>query len=137
MTQHDIRTDGYYRTGVREIVSYEGEERKAEEVYVYYLFLPNGIWVSKTVPAPNFDFKGFLESLGLDLEFLNPEDDEPLLSDGDLVYQCGWYEREGDGIRFRWQHSALEDGEHRWLLRITEQGDLSDAAGDYVLRFLL
>ncbi len=136
MAELKPKTTGYYRTDIREIISYEEGERQAEEVYIYYSFADNGIWISKTVGEPDFDFGRFLKSNRFDPGSMDPEEDEPLLDDGALEYQCGRFEVEGGMVIFTWKHSALETKELTWRLRITDSGEMVGDDADYLLKYV-
>lgn len=110
----EILMDGFYRSEVQGHIRYEEGRRTEEEFYLYYKFLPEGIWICRTTASPELAYNQYLRSLDMDQILIDPDHDEPMTENRELIYQCGRYEVGEGWVRLIWKNSLLEDGERRW-----------------------
>jgi hypothetical protein len=115
----------FYRSNPQSHVRYLNGERKEESYYLYYTFRQDGIWLSKTTDDPYLALEDFLADLDLASILADPDHDEPLDRNQELVYQAGRYEVRSDTVFLTWMHSLLEEKKRVWYFRIHASGRLA------------
>lgn len=115
-----IQFDGFYRSEVQSHVRFEDGRRKEEEYYLYYKFLPEGVWVCKTTGSSAFRMNAFLNSIDMDRVLVEPDHDEPLIEGNELFYQCGRFETGPGFVKLIWKNSMLDEKERSWKFYLIE-----------------
>ena len=130
-----IRFDGHYRSEAQKHIRFVEGERKEEEYYLYYTFFPDGAWICKTSPAPAYGMAQFLRSIDTPSILEDPDADEPMMSNRELLYQSGTWRREDDLLHIEWHNSNLEQSPMQWAFSIVDEEELCTLMGEYSLRF--
>lgn len=133
MSSNALRLHALYRSNEQFHVRFINGERKEEPYFLYYIFRPDGIWLSKTTDDPILEAEDFLYSLDLAKVIAEPHHDEPLDARNELEYQCGTYDLRGDTVYLTWKHSLLEEKQRRWHFRIHDSGVLSTDFEEIIL----
>ncbi|MEM7038427.1 MAG: hypothetical protein AAF570_15690 [Bacteroidota bacterium] len=118
----EVQTYILYRSNEQFHVRFINGERKEEPYYLYYMFRPDGVWLSKTTDYPALEAEDFMVDIDLAAVGADPDHDEPLDTNRELRYQCGTYECKNDTVYINWKHSQLEGEKRQWYFRIRESG---------------
>jgi hypothetical protein len=107
-----------YRSNEQFHVRFLNGERKEEPYVLFYLFRPNGIWISKTSDHPHLSEEGFFDDVDEAWVMEDPDHDEPMNQIQELLYQSGMYEIRDETIYLTWRNSHLEEKKRVWHFRI-------------------
>ena len=130
----ELRLNALFRSNEQFHVRFVNGERKEEGYYLYYMFHPKGIWISRTVDYPALDMEGFLADVDMVAIHADPDHDEPLLPNRELRYQSGTFKVDQGTVWLKWKHSQLEGEERQWYFRIREEDDLHTDFEEVTLR---
>jgi hypothetical protein len=130
-----IRFDGHYRSDVQKHIRFEDGVRREEEFYLYYTFFPEGVWICKTTHVPNYRMDQFLRSINTPAICSDPDADEPLLPNKELLYQSGTWKAEDNLLHIEWHNSNLEQSPMEWSLVVVNSHLLQTISAEYNLKF--
>lgn len=134
MQNSGIKVHSIYRSNEQFHVRYVGNERKEEPYFLFYYFRPDGIWISKTADSPFSSVEDFWDDIDQAYISEDPDHDEPMTADRDLVYQCGRYTIVDGTIYIDWRNTNLEEKKRRWHFRIRNEALLETDFQEVQLR---
>ena len=118
MNNSEIKLHQIYRSNEQFHVRFVGDERKEEPYFLHYFFRPDGVWISKTADAPISNEDEFWDDIEQELISEDPDHDEPMTEDRELIYQCGRYTIADGTLHLKWTNSNLEEKKRAWHFRI-------------------
>jgi hypothetical protein len=118
MASEEIVFYRVYRSNEQFHVRFVGGERKEEPYYLYYMFRPDGIWMSKTTDDARLDEEEFYDDIDVAWVTHDPDHDEPMTADQELLYQCGTFEIKNETVYLTWKNTHLEEKKRTWYFRI-------------------
>jgi hypothetical protein len=133
MAAFSIQHNVIYRSDEQFHVRFEHGERREEPYFLYYLFRPGGIWLSKTTDHPRLSLDEFFDQIDEAWVNSDPDHDEPMNMARELVYQCGRYKVDNATVYLTWKNNHLEEKQRTWHFRIRQSGALETDFGEYSL----
>jgi hypothetical protein len=131
-TQISLHT--IYRSNEQFHVRFVNGERKEEAYFLYYLFRKDGIWLSKTCDDARLSSDEFFDDIDQAFVTEDPDHDEPMNEERELMYQSGTYEIKNDTVFLTWKNSHLEEKKRTWYFRIRSADQLETDFEEVVLR---
>ena len=113
--QHTI-----FRSNEQFHVRWVNGERKEEPYFLYYVFRKDGIWISKTSDDARLSEDEFYDDIDQAWITEDPDHDEPMNEERELLYQSGTYQISNDTVFLTWKNSHLEEKKRTWYFRIRE-----------------
>lgn len=123
-----------YRSNEQFHVRFVNGERKEEPYFLYYLFRKDGVWMSKTSDDARLSQDEFFDDIDQAYVSEDPDHDEPMNADMELVYQSGTYEVKNDTVFLTWKNSHLEEKKRTWYFRIRSEEHLETDFEEVILR---
>lgn len=122
-----------YRSNEQFHVRWVNGERREESYFLYYLFKRDGTWICKTSDRPRLSEDEFFDDVDEAWVSEDPDHDEPMNAERELLYQCGTYEIRDDTIYISWKNTNLEEKKRVWYFRIPEPHRLETDFEEVVL----
>lgn len=122
MSAEEIQYHTLYHSNEQFHVRWLNGERKEEPYFLHYLFRPDGIWVCKTTDRPRIDPEEFYDDIDGAQISHDPDHDEPMNAERDLLYQSGRFELKNGTIYIHWKNTNLEEKKRSWYFRIRHSG---------------
>ena len=131
----EIKYDGCYISEEQEDVRYHIDRRILEPYYLFYSFFPDGTWICKTADTKDFPFLPWLQALDVETIRRNPEKDEPMMPNKELLYQSGNWRMEDDTVHIEWKNSHVGNEPMYWFFRMKNEEELETRGGEFTLIF--
>ena len=122
-----------YRSNEQFHVRFVQGERKEEPYFLYYMFRPDGVWISVTSEDPSLETEDIMAHVDLARIMSDPHHDEPLDAKQELKYQSGTFEIRNDTLFLTWKHNLLEEKQRQWYFRFRNSGELSTDFEEIIL----
>jgi hypothetical protein len=120
MATPEILLHTIFRSNEQFHVRWVNGVRKEEPYFLYYLFRPNGVWISKTVDDPRLSEDEFWDHIDEAWVNEDPDHDEPMNEEQELLYQTGTYEIKNETVYITWRNTNLEEKKRTWYFRIRQ-----------------
>ena len=122
-----------FRSNEQQHVRWVNAERKEEAYFLYYVFRKDGIWISKTSDNPRLSADEFYDDVDQAWITEDPDHDEPMNEDRELIYQSGTYEIRNETVFLTWKNSHLEEKKRTWYFRIRSEDHLETDFEEVIL----
>lgn len=123
-----------YRSNEQYHVRWINGERKEEPYFLYYLFRKDGVWLSRTSDDPRIGEDEFYDGIDEAWVTEDPDHDEPMDEQRELLYQCGTFEIRNETVFLTWKNSNLEEKKRTWYFRIRQEDYLETDFEEVSLR---
>ena len=123
------RFDGYFLSGLQRREEWHAGVHMVEDYFDYLKFYEDGLWLRKSSPRDDLDFRGYLSGVGEQAFRDGLAGRDPLDREYDFVHQTGRYSLTGDRIALTHRYFLIQMFETCWSLRLKSPERLVSESG--------